>query len=176
MSGFKVHDDNYPHFVTIATVQWMTLFLRHEYTKIVLDSLRFCQKEKGLRIHAYVIMPDHLHLILSAIELARVIGLFKSFTAREIIAQLKADNSRLYLWLAEDAARKAGEGEHRIWQDGFHPEQVHTKPFFEQKLAYIHDNPVRRGLVSMPSHWLHSSAAFYYDGLESVLEVAPIEW
>ena len=53
------------YFINFATVQWADVFIRSTYVDIVLESLRYCQKEKGLRIHAWCIMSNHVHLMIS---------------------------------------------------------------------------------------------------------------
>ena len=63
------------------------------------------------------------------------------------------------------------ESSHQIWQEGFHPEMITTMEMFEQKVNYIHFNPVRRGLVSQPEDWIYSSASFYSAGKKGVLDV-----
>ena len=71
--------------------------------------------------------------------------------------------------------------EHGKWctklrDDEFHPEQVHSEPFFQQKCAYIHDNPVRAGYVENPCDWKYSSAGLYYEDREPVVPVETIAW
>lgn len=177
MSGFRMYEKEYPHFLTLTLVEWMPLFRWPQYQRVVIDSLRFCQREKGLRIHTYVLMLDHLHLLASCDQdLSKVIGQLKSFTSCEISGLLRAENRRLSIWLAKDAARKQGEGDHKIWQDGNHPEQVYSQAFCEQKIQYIHENPVRIDLVAEPHYWLHSSAAFYSGMGPCELDIEPIPW
>ena len=177
MTGFKVHENEYPHFVTMTIAEWLPIFLSQPYLDVVVKSLRFCQEQKSLRLHAYVIMPDHLHLVASGTkDLARTIGQFKSFTSHQIVGLLETDRKRLYLWVVTDAARKQGEGEHKVWQDGYHPEQIYSQKFLEQKARYIHENPVRKGLVAEPADWLHSSAEYYEGRGEGVLKVEPVMW
>ena len=62
------------YFVTCTVVHWVDVFTRVEYRKLVVDSLIHCQKEKGLRIHAYVIMSNHIHLLLSRTETANLLS------------------------------------------------------------------------------------------------------
>jgi hypothetical protein len=64
----------------------------------------------------------------------------------------------------------------KLWQDGFHPEQVQSLHFFEQKLQYIHDNPIRAGFVVNPCDWKYSSAGFYYEDREPVIPITHLEW
>ena len=83
-AGYKIRDQTGVHFVTCAVVQWIDISTRSTYVEIVVDSLNFCAKEKGLLVHAWVLMPNHLHLIVSAKDgqvLSDILRDFKKFTA-----------------------------------------------------------------------------------------------
>jgi len=62
---YKVYDQAYPHFITSTIIHWIPVFCRDEYFRVLADSLKFCVSNKGLLVHAYVIMPNHFHAILS---------------------------------------------------------------------------------------------------------------
>jgi len=122
-------------------------------------------------------MPDHTHLICSHLDgdISGVIRDIKRFTSRQLYELLVRDNAYApWLRAMRNAAR--GESEAKVWDDEFHPEQIHSQPFFEQRLGYIHENPVRAGYVEDPSQWKYSSACFYYEGREAVVPVEPIDW
>ena len=85
---YKFTDKEAVYFVTATVVDWVDVFTRNIYRDILLDSLRFCQKNQGLQIHAWVLMPNHLHMICSFInerEPGLVLKNIKSFTAINII-------------------------------------------------------------------------------------------
>ena len=63
--GYKIRNQAAVHFITFAVVEWVDVFTRKEYRDIVLESIKFCQKEKGLLLHSWCIMSNHLHLIIS---------------------------------------------------------------------------------------------------------------
>ena len=83
----KFNDPDGTYFVTSTIVGWVDVFTRPEMKHIVIDSLRFCQREKGLQIHAWCLMPSHLHMIISTVgePLEKIMCDFKKFTSREII-------------------------------------------------------------------------------------------
>ena len=87
LDGYKIRDQQAIHFITFATVQWIDVFTRSDYVNIIIDSLKYCRKEKGLHVHAYCIIPNHLHLIISTPNnhLSDVIRDFKKFTSAKII-------------------------------------------------------------------------------------------
>ena len=64
--GYKIRNQSAIHFLTFAVVAWIDVFTRKEYRDIVLESIRYCQAEKGLLLHCWCIMSNHLHLITSA--------------------------------------------------------------------------------------------------------------
>ena len=59
-SGYKIRNQQAVHFITFAVVEWVDVFTRKDYRDIVLDSIRFCQQEKGLNLHSWCIMSNHL--------------------------------------------------------------------------------------------------------------------
>ncbi len=159
-----VADENLPYFCTITVLDWLPVLIESTAIEPILDSLRFCRQHKHLKLYAFVVMPNHLHLICSADDrLPEVMRDFKRFTSREIHERLKASGRTTLLhWLeyATQRARRA-RGELGLWQDGFHPQALWSAEVFRQKLDYLHANPCRKGLVERPEQWWFSSAAFY---------------
>ena len=153
---------------------WIPVFCRRDYFQILVDSLVYCIEHKGLLVHAYALMPNHFHLVSSQQEgrLSDTIRDLKRHTASTLLKKLDADGRQLWLRAFN---RKDGEGP-KVWQDAFHPEQVHSQPFFEQKVNYIHDNPVRAGYVDNPEDWKYSSAGVYYRDTSSPVPITFIEW
>ncbi|HLB31804.1 MAG TPA: transposase, partial [Gammaproteobacteria bacterium] len=82
-SRYRFVNPDQPHFMTLTVLHWMPVFTRPEAVNIVLDSLRFLMQE-GLRIHAWVILENHLHLVAQSPQLDRDIARLKSFTARQL--------------------------------------------------------------------------------------------
>lgn len=76
----------YPHYITCTVVRWVPVFTSGPYFGIITDSLKHLRDNRGLLIHTYVIMPTHLHLIVTAAndDLSAIIRDFKRFTARAI--------------------------------------------------------------------------------------------
>ena len=173
---FRVHEGCYPHFITNVVPHWIPIFSGEDYFRILVDTLTFCAANKGLLIHGYVLMPNHYHLLCSQedAKLSEVIRDMKGYTSRLIAPKLREDG-RLD-WLRA-LTRRLADGERiSVWQEEFHPEQVYSQPFFEQKLNYIHDNPVRAGFVEKVEDWKYSSAGFYYSDKPSPIPMTPIQW
>ena len=172
--AFKVYDGHYPHFVTCAIVHWIPVFRREDYFAVLADSFRYCIEHRGLLLHGYVIMPDLFHAICSQTEgrLSLAIGQIKGYTSHQIAEMVRVDGRADWVRAMHPNASATAN----VWQDGFHPEEVHSRLFFEQKLRYIHENPVRAGFVEDPCAWKYSSAGIYYKDEASIIPVAGIEW
>jgi len=167
--------DTTPYFVTATTVNWLPLFSNPEIAKIVINSLNFLQAHERLTVMAYVIMENHLHLVAFAQELAKQLGDFKSFTARQAIDYYQQQGNEFILKrLADNKLPNRIDRQYQFWQEGVHPQQIIDSSMLRQKVEYIHHNPVRRGYVDLPEHWRYSSARNYL-GMQGVLEVFK-EW
>ena len=167
---YKIRYQHGLNFVTCSIAGWVDIFSRQYYRDLVLESWRYCQQHKGLQIHAFVFMPNHLHLIVSCRKpylLRDVMRDWKHFTAKRILEYLKnpkQPESRkewlLYLF-SYFALGKKHKQEYQIWQHDNHPIELFSEAVIAQKLDYIHLNPVRAGLVELPEQWVYSSAPFY---------------
>ncbi|HCW09191.1 MAG TPA: transposase [Cytophagales bacterium] len=178
---YKFNDKQGMYFVTMATVGWVDLFTRWELKHVIIDSLRYCQKEKGLIIHAWCLMPSHLHLIISIRQesLSDIMRDFKKFTSKELIKTMERINESRKDWILElfgevaDGLKRVSGN--KVWQDGNHPEQLISAKFTKQKLNYLHENPVADEIVDEPEEYRYSSARDYYSNKKGYLEVDVIE-
>ncbi len=177
--GYQIINQGAAHFLTLQVVQWADIFTRKIYRDIVIDSFKFCQKEKGLEIYAYVIMSNHVHLLTRATKdnLSDVLRDMKRHTSKKIIeAVVDGDESRRdwLLMIFRYAARHHNRNnEYQLWTHENHAIEVYSNDFIEQKVEYIHNNPVRAGIVENPEDYLYSSARNYAD-LESLLPVIQV--
>ncbi len=168
-------DDPFPYFITATTVNWIALFSNPEVCSILLDSLRHLIKNDRLILHAYVIMENHLHLVAYAEDLAKEIANFKSFTARKCIDYYTEHQNKFVLdQLSFYKLEHKHDRPYQFWQEGSHPERITSLEMLQQKIDYIHFNPVRRGYVDIPEHWRYSSARDYAGG-NGLLPVV-MEW
>lgn len=174
---YKFRDSGGIYFVTSTTVGWVDVFTRPELKHIIIGSLRFCQKEKGLRIHAWVLMPSHLHMIISTVDepLERILADFKKFTSREIIKSVDSAFESRKGWMlelfGEVADHLARVKNYKVWQDGNHPELLTKTKFTRQKMDYIHNNPVAAEIVGEPENYLYGSARDYFTRQKGYLAV-----
>ncbi|MBM4289879.1 MAG: transposase [Deltaproteobacteria bacterium] len=174
-SRYKIFELYSPYFITCTIVSWLPVFTRKKYLDIITSSLTFCQQRKGLLLHAYVILDNHLHLVVSSDSLSQVIRDFKRHTAREILITVREENKT---WLLKQFEyNKPGHknlSQYQVWQEGFHPQGITSEEILWQKVDYIHYNPVKLGLVERPQDWRYSSARNYL-GEQGGLEIDLIE-
>ncbi len=169
-SRYKIKDVTQPHFITCTVLHWIPVFTRPETVKIVLDSFRYLQNE-GLKLHAYVILENHLHFIAQSNQLDKDIARLKSYTASQIVLYLKKNNVKTILdQLAFYKKAHKSDRAYQFWQEGGHPELIANADIMRQKIKYIHHNPVKRGYVDEAEHWRYSSARVYV-GYQGLLDV-----
>ncbi len=171
-------EDRLPHFCTITVHDWIPVFIEARYIHPVIDSLSFCRTNKGLQLFAIVVMPNHVHFIAAAEDLQAVMRDYKRFTSRTIHDRLKSDGRGTILSWLETAGQRArvARGEFSFWQDGYHPQVIFTRQVFDQKLRYLHENPVRKGLVAVPEDWQFSSARWYSGCGSACMSMDPPEF
>ena len=166
--GYKIRNQEAIHFITFAVVGWVDVFTRKDYRDILLDSVRFCQAEKQLAIHAWCIMSNHVHFILSARQgnLSDVVRDFKKFTSQKLVKAI-ADNKQESRreWML-DIFAKEGESNARnvrcqFWRQDNRPIELYSSKFIFQRMNYIHNNAVEAGLVTQAEHYVYSSAKDY---------------
>ena len=162
MSRYRA-DQNLPYFCTITVLDWVPVLIEARYIEPLIESLTYCRTHKDLQLFAFVVMPNHLHMIAAADDLHAMVRDFKRFTSRCIHERLVADRRETILsWLDQGKQRaRRVRDEFSFWEDGFHPQAIYTMPVFVQKLRYLHENPVRKGLAHSPQDWWFSSARWY---------------
>lgn len=177
-SKYKVADSSIPHFVTFSVVGWVDVFSREQYKEIIVESLRYCTGHKGLTLHAWVIMTNHLHLIISSktAKLEELVRDIKKFTSKQIIHAIQENPEESRKDWMLNLFRYAGSGnknnkEFQFWKQDYHPVELTTNAMLEQRLLYLHENPVRSGLVWEAWHYKFSSAIDYYTNEKGLLKI-----
>jgi REP-associated tyrosine transposase len=181
MERYRISDEAGLYFVTMTVVDWLPVFVSEATCRIIAENLNVCHERKGLRIHAYVIMPTHLHAILfiqkfDPLALKATLTDFRKFTGRKLI-----EHCRQWMPPCFDEVLLANAGDdrdRRFWQPTMHPEQIETEAFYRQKLDYLHDNPCRKGLVQRPEYWRYPSASHLLSEgtLANDVILSRIEW
>jgi REP element-mobilizing transposase RayT len=177
--GYVIRNQTLPHFITPTVVDWIDIFTRQCYRDIVIDCLDYCIKNKGMILYGYVIMSNHIHLIVQSEDgnLSALIRDFKKFIAKNILEKIQNNPESRREWMQERfklaADKHKRNKKHQFWQYGNHAEEIYSTDFMWTKLHYIHLNPVRSGLVAKASYYVYSSASNYVNdfGLLSIEKV-----
>ena len=170
-SRYKIYEPTHPHFLTCTILNWLPIFTRKESVQIIIDSLKHLQKEENLKLYAYVILENHLHIIAQSDDIGKSMRLFKSFTAKALLKLLQKENAQTLLeqFRFYKKAHKT-DRTYQIWQEGYQPKLIQTDAIMIAKINYIHYNPVKRGFVDEAKHWRYSSARDY-EGADGLIEV-----
>jgi REP element-mobilizing transposase RayT len=93
--GYIIRDQEKIHFITATVVDWIDVFTRKTYKDVVMESLKFCIKEKGMLLYGYIIMSNHIHLIVQATggKLSDLIRDFKKYTAKSILDKIQTETA-----------------------------------------------------------------------------------
>ena len=153
-----------PHLITAVVQGRQRVFTLPDCANAVCASLQFLRRQGRIDLHAYVVMPDHIHFVATVRpehRLDAVIRSFKSFTAHEIVGILrKAGQSRWHTTSALAAVRDTDQA-FRVWQKGTWRAPLDGTAPLWGAIEYVHDNPVRARLVDEPAAWNWSSARAY---------------
>ncbi len=186
----KIWDQYGMNFMTLTVCGWIDIFSRKAYKDMIVESLRYCQENKGLHINGYVIMSNHIHLLVCAEndngDLSSIIRDFKKHTSKEIIKMINEIPESRRDWLLELFRKFANEDSdnknYKVWQGTNHPTLLWSLKHMWTNLAYIHNNPVKAGYVNDPCDYVYSSAITYQDESKGLLNIdripfmSEVEW
>jgi putative transposase len=163
------------YFLTLTIVERIDVFNIQSCCETFIESLKYCQKHKRLIIFAYVIMPNHIHMVVNTEEpflLKDVMRDLKKFTSKSIMKILEEEPEGRRAWNLSSFASAVTKKHtnYKFWQEGNHAIELLSEKFFWQKINYIHKNPVKARIVNNPEDWLYSSASNYC-GKGGIIEV-----
>ncbi len=150
----------YPQFFTATNLEWKKLLKPDKYKDIVMDSLRFLVQEKRIILYAFVIMENHLHLIWqmqAGIKAADVQRDFLKYTAQKIKKDLQIHHPEFL----NQFKVKTKDRNYQFWERNALSIELITEKVFQQKLNYLHNNPVVAGISKLPEQYRYSSASLY---------------
>jgi REP element-mobilizing transposase RayT len=168
---YKYTEKYAAYFVTFSVVEWVDVFTRNEYRKIFTDSLSFCIANKGLNVHGWVLMTNHAHLIISLDEnvthtLSDVLRDLKKFTAMQILKNI-TENEResRRKWMinifSHAGKNNSNNTNFQFWQQDNHPIMLNSDEKLGRAMEYIHNNPVKAGIVDLQEEYIWSSSRDY---------------
>jgi REP element-mobilizing transposase RayT len=155
----------WPQFYTATILNKRPVLINDSYKDIIIDSLRFLIDNKRIELNGFVIMSNHIHLIwqpISKYSMNAVQSSFMKFTALQIIRKMNKDD----LKSLDDFKVNKYDRKYQIWKREPLSIELFTPEVFDQKLEYIHDNPVNAGLCAYPDDYHYSSAKFYFTGTD----------
>jgi len=167
--NYKFHNPEGIYFVSFAVVEWLNVFTRSEYIDIIIDSLHYCQKHKGMEIYAWCIMTNHVHLLFQSKngqKPEQLLGDFKRFTSKVLVTAIKNNpnenrKEQLLDEFLKAGAKSSNVKQYQFWRHDNKPIELWSNKVFDEKIHYIHNNPVEKGLVSYPEDYVYSSARDY---------------
>ena len=172
---YKFHNAEGVYFVSFAVNGWVDVFTRNEYKDILIKNLEYCRKHKGLEIFAWCIMTNHVHLIIRAGNgyfLSDILRDYKKFTSKAIIKAITENSKESRKeWLLKQFYTPKG---FRFWRADNKPIELWSNGVIDQKINYIHQNPVEEGLVYRAEDYVYSSAVDYA-GENGLLDVIIIK-
>jgi len=175
---YKIYDQDRQYFITFATERWVDVFTRPVYKEIIVESIRYCQTNKGLIVYGWCLMTNHLHMIIGRNgkdKMEDIVRDFKKYTSVQVSRAIESNESESRKeWMLKIFSAAAEESikhtHHKFWQNEYHPVELFYNAMIDQKLEYIHNNPVKEGVVEYPEEHLYSSAR-NYAGKRGLLEV-----
>ena len=175
---YKIRNQEALHFISFATVEWIDVFTRPIYKEVIVESLKYCQQNKGMILYAWFLMTNHVHMILSSDGSNKqedIIRDFKKFTSKRCLELIESNSNESrrnwMLWIFKSAGSKnSNNTTYQFWRQDNHPIELDSNKLMDQKLEYIHNNPVVEGIVDIPEEYLYSSAR-NYAGRQGLIEV-----
>lgn len=167
--NYKFHSADGLYFVSFVVVDWLDVFTRNEYKNLLLESLAFCQRKKGMEIIAWCIMTNHVHLVFRSVKNqnpALLLGDFKRFTSKALVKAI-TDNPResrrgfLLISFAKAAQKGSNVSNYQFWRHDNKPIELWSNKVIQEKITYIHNNPVAAGIVYKPADYIYISAMDY---------------
>ncbi len=140
------------------------ILVKNDYKDIIINSFRFLVSDKRIKIHAFVIMPNHIHIVWSILSphiLSEIQRDFLKYTAQQLKFKLERENPEFL----KEFLVNAKDRKYQIWERKPLSAEIETMHFLEQKINYIHMNPVREkwNLAESITDYKYSSARFYHD-------------
>jgi putative transposase len=180
----NIYLDNMAYFFTATVVEFTPALVPVAVKEFIIESLNFYREEYLTKINAYVIMPEHIHLIVRS-DSGENVKKFIQHLLRKISRQIVTDtqsiltgngHSQKVNGMLDVLSRHArGKAIHRVWKERAKGVPIYSGKVMKQKLDYIHFNPVKRGLVKNPEDYIYSSCRNYYLNDHSIIYIDPVD-
>jgi REP element-mobilizing transposase RayT len=170
----RFHIAGHIYYITTVVYDRLPIFTRPSFIIPLIDSLNFYRHKRAFKLLGYVIMPDHIHLIIwpfGASTVSDIMRDYKKFTSVHLIRQAEVENVGDWLAAFQQAGEETGRSDNKVWQDSYWDENVYSEGFLYQKLNYVHRNPLRTDLVEHLVDYPYSSYRNYEFGEEWLIEI-----
>jgi len=147
MALTRYSDDNIAYFVTSVTYERKSVFNDRFASELLLNIILYHKYSSHFHIYGFVIMPDHFHIIIQP---------YAEITLSTIIKRIKGNFTRFYNLYANYSEP--------IWQKSFYDHGIRHNQELIRIINYIHNNPVRKGMVTEQTRYEFSSSTFYECG------------
>jgi putative transposase len=152
----------HPQFFTATILEWKPLLKQDKYKDIIIESLRFLVNNNRVIINGFVIMPNHIHLIWqmkASINPSHVQRDFLKYTAQQIKFDLQEHHPKVL----EQFKVNLKDRQYQFWEHRPLSIPIYSGHILEQKLNYIHSNPIQEKwkLADLPENYYYSSAKYY---------------
>ncbi len=162
------------YYITTVIYNRLPIFTRPTFVVPLLDSLNFYRYKQEFKLLGYVIMPDHVHLIIwpfGKTAVSDIMRDYKEFTSKRIVRQAEVEHNDDWIKAFRQAGSETGRSTNKVWQDSYWDKNIYTENFLRQKLNYIHRNPLRVGLTDKPEDYPYSSYRNYVLSQEWLIEI-----
>lgn len=173
----RISESNGVFFITFTCARWLPLFELTNGYEVVYHWFDYL-KRQGHHIVSYVIMPSHVHALIAFSEtrtpITTIIGNGKRSMAYDLVKRLQPQSKagilgQLSAWVNE--TQRMNNKKHEVFEPSFDRKECRSILFMKQKVDYIHQNPCKAGIVSLPEDYVHSSAKYYYTGRQGIYPV-----
>jgi putative transposase len=164
MTAFNSKKENVLHYLTFVTFKRIPIFKSDISCQLLIETLMEVKEEFPFKLVAYVIMLDHLHLIVNpqGRDIEAVGKALKGKSAKKILDWLKVNGHIESLSKLKRINPKKRNHSFSVWQKGVKSVDLESQKFVLQKTNYTHMNPVRAGLCTHPADWKWSSYGAYF--------------
>ena len=155
------------YFFTATVLEWKHILEFDKYKNIIIESFKFLVEKERLRIFAFVIMPNHFHTVWKISESLEKSDFQRDsmkFTSQTILRDLKLNHKEIHRSLYVGAKDR----NYQLWERNPLSVPLYTQEVIEQKINYIHFNPLnpKWNLADEPQQYKYSSAKYYYEGID----------
>ena len=168
---YKYWNQNFPHFISFATIKWIDVFVRRIYLDIMVNCINHCIINKDLIVYGWCIMSSHVHLIIGTTGAKQqdIVRDLKRHSSKKLLTAISENPQESRKEWMLDFFEKAGKANsnnthYQFWQQHNQPLEIYNNRLMDKFLTYIHKNPIVNGYVDYEQHYRYSSAIDYCGG------------